>query len=342
MENYILVTGGAGYIGSHTVVSLVENGYTPVILDDFRNANRIVIDGLTHILGKKPIIVELDVCDPGRVKEVFDQFSFEGVIHFAAHKAVGESVLEPLKYYQNNLMGLINILSNMIEFNVKNLVFSSSCTVYGEPKGIKEVTEETPKNFPNSPYGFTKWIGEQIIEDTFKANPSLNLMNLRYFNPVGAHKSVMIGEFPIGKPNNLMPYITQTAIGKQEKLTVFGNDYATVDGTCIRDYIHVVDLAFAHVKAISFLKEKSGCFETINIGTGKGSSVLEIINAFETETNQKLNWTFGPRREGDVTEIFANANKAENVLGWQAKLTIKDAVIDAWNWEKKLAEQNEK
>ena len=342
MENYILVTGGAGYIGSHTVVSLVENGYTPVILDDFRNANRIVIDGLTHILGKKPIIVELDVCDPVRVKEVFDQYSFEGVIHFAAYKAVGESVQEPLKYYQNNLMGLINILSNMIEFNVNNFVFSSSCTVYGEPKGIKEVTEETPKNFPNSPYGFTKWIGEQIIEDTFKANPSLNLMNLRYFNPVGAHKSVMIGEFPIGKPNNLMPYITQTAIGKQEKLTVFGNDYATFDGTCIRDYIHVVDLAFAHVKAISFLKEKSGCFETINIGTGKGSSVLEIINAFETETNQKLNWTFGPRREGDVTEIFANANKAENVLGWQAKLTIKDAVIDAWNWEKKLAEQNEK
>lgn len=342
MEKNILVTGGAGYIGSHTVVSLVENGYTPIILDDFRNANRIVVDGLTKILGIEPIIIEADVCDQKAVKAVFERFKFEGVIHFAAYKAVGESVQDPLKYYQNNLMGLISILSNMIEFNVKNLVFSSSCTVYGEPKGITEVTEETPKNFPNSPYGFTKWIGEQIIEDTFNANPSLNLMNLRYFNPVGAHKSVMIGEFPIGKPNNLLPYITQTVIGKQEKLTVFGNDYATVDGTCIRDYIHVIDLAFAHVKAISFLEQKSGCLETINIGTGKGSSVLEIIQAFEKETGQKLNWSFGPRRGGDVTEVFANATKAKNVLGWQANLTIKDAVVDAWNWEKKLAENNEK
>ncbi len=342
MEKYVLVTGGAGYIGSHTVVSLVENGYTPVILDDFRNANRVVIDGLTKILGKKPIIIELDVCDQNGVKEIFESYKFEGIIHFAAYKAVGESVDEPLKYYQNNLMGLINILSNMIEFNVKNLVFSSSCTVYGEPKGIKEVTEETPKNFPNSPYGFTKWIGEQIIEDTFKANPSLNLMNLRYFNPVGAHKSSLIGEFPIGKPNNLMPYITQTAIGKQEELIVFGNDYPTIDGTCIRDYIHVVDLAYAHVKAIVFLAGKFGSFETINIGTGKGSSVLEIISAFESETGQKLKWKYGKRRSGDVTEIFANATKAKNILEWEAKLSIKDAVIDAWNWEKKLIEHNEK
>lgn len=342
MEKYILVTGGAGYIGSHTIVSLFENGYTPIIIDDFRNANRGVIHGLTKILGENPTLIEADVCDQKSVKAIFQRFDFEGVVHFAAYKAVGESVQEPLKYYQNNLMGLINILSNMIDFNVKNLVFSSSCTVYGEPKEIKTVTEETPKNFPSSPYGFTKWIGEQVIEDTFKANPSMNLMNLRYFNPVGAHKSVEIGEFPIGKPNNLLPFVTQTAIGKQASLTVFGNDYPTADGTCIRDYIHVVDLAAAHVKAISFLETQTGCLETINIGTGKGTSVLEIINAFETETNQKLNWTFGPRRAGDVIEIFANATKAKRVLGWEAKLSIKDAVVDAWNWEKKLAQQNEK
>jgi len=338
MEKYILVTGGAGYIGSHTVVSLVESGYTPLILDDFRNANRIVVDGLTQILGKTPEIVELDVCDDEGLRTVFQNYNFEGVIHFAAHKAVGESVVEPLKYYQNNLQGLVNVLSKIIEFKVKNFVFSSSCTVYGEPIGLKEMREETPKNLPNSPYGFTKWIGEQIIEDTFKANPTLNLAVLRYFNPVGAHVSSLIGEFPIGKPNNLMPYITQTAIGKLEKLTVFGNDYPTNDGTCIRDYIHVVDLASAHVKAVSFLESQSGCLETINIGTGKGSSVLEIISAFVEEVGVDLNWTFGPRREGDVTEIYANAQKAKNILGWEAKKTIKDAITDAWNWEIKLAE----
>jgi UDP-glucose 4-epimerase len=337
MEKYILVTGGAGYIGSHTVVSLVENGYKPVILDDFRNANRIVINGLKQIIGYHPEIVEIDVCDDNGLRTVFEKYNFDGVIHFAAYKAVGESVQDPLKYYQNNLQGLVNVLSKMIEFNVKNFVFSSSCTVYGEPVGITEMTEESPKNLPNSPYGWTKWIGEQIIEDTFKANPQLKFMSLRYFNPVGAHKSLLIGEFPIGKPNNLLPYITQTAIGKQERLTVFGNDYATVDGTCIRDYIHVVDLAFAHVKAISFLESQLSCLEIINIGTGKGSSVLEIIQAFEKETGQKLNWVFGPRREGDVTEVYANASKAKNVLGWEAKQTIKDAVIDAWNWEKRLA-----
>jgi len=338
MEKYILVTGGAGYIGSHTVVSLVESGYTPLILDDFRNANRIVVDGLTQILGKTPEIVELDVCDDEGLRTVFQNYNFEGVIHFAAHKAVGESVVEPLKYYQNNLQGLVNVLSKIIEFKVKNFVFSSSCTVYGEPIGLKEMREETPKNLPNSPYGFTKWIGEQIIKDTFKANPTLNLAVLRYFNPVGAHVSSLIGEFPIGKPNNLMPYITQTAIGKLEKLTVFGNDYPTNDGTCIRDYIHVVDLASAHVKAVSFLESQSGCLETINIGTGKGSSVLEIISAFVEEVGVDLNWTFGPRREGDVTEIYANAQKAKNILGWEAKKTIKDAITDAWNWEIKLAE----
>ena len=334
MSKYVLVTGGAGYIGSHTVVALVENGYTPIILDDFRNANRIVLDGLTKILGFLPEIIEVDVCDDNALRAIFQKYSFEGIIHFAAYKAVGESVQNPLKYYQNNLSGLINILNKMLEFGVKNLVFSSSCTVYGEPKEIKEVSEDSPKNLPSSPYGYTKWIGEQIMEDTFLAHPELCLINLRYFNPVGAHKSSFIGEFPLGKPSNLLPFVTQTAVGKQDFLTVFGNDYPTRDGTCIRDYIHVMDLAEAHVKALAFLEDhKKGCLEAVNIGTGKGTSVLEIISCFEEVSKCKLNWSFGPKREGDVVEIFANCDKASNLLGWKSKLSINDAVIDAWKWE---------
>lgn len=334
MSKYVLVTGGAGYIGSHTVVSLFENGYTPIILDDFRNANRIVLDGLTKILGFLPEIIEVDVCDDNALRSIFQKYSFEGIIHFAAYKAVGESVQNPLKYYQNNLSGLINVLNKMLEFGVKNLVFSSSCTVYGEPKKIKEVSEDSPKTLPSSPYGYTKWIGEQIMEDTFLAYPELCLINLRYFNPVGAHKSSFIGEFPLGKPTNLLPFVTQTAIGKQEVLTVFGNDYPTRDGTCIRDYIHVMDLAEAHVKALAFLEDhKKGCLEAVNIGTGKGTSVLEIISCFEEKIGGKLSWSFGPKREGDVVEIFANCDKASNLLGWKSKLSINDAVIDAWNWE---------
>ena len=340
MSKYVLVTGGAGYIGSHTVVALVENGYTPIILDDFRNANRIVLDGLTKILGFLPEIIEVDVCDDNALRAIFQKYSFEGIIHFAAYKAVGESVQNPLKYYQNNLSGLINILNKMLEFGVKNLVFSSSCTVYGEPKEIKEVSEDSPKNLPSSPYGYTKWIGEQIMEDTFLAHPELCLINLRYFNPVGAHKSSFIGEFPLGKPSNLLPFVTQTAVGKQDFLTVFGNDYPTRDGTCIRDYIHVMDLAEAHVKALAFLEDhKKGCLEAVNIGTGKGTSVLEIISCFEEVSKCKLNWSYGPRREGDVVEIFANCDKASNLLGWKSKLSINDAVIDAWKWELFLSEK---
>jgi UDP-glucose 4-epimerase len=340
MSKYVLVTGGAGYIGSHTVVALVENGYTPIILDDFRNANRIVLDGLTKILGFLPEIIEVDVCDDKALRAIFQKYSFEGIIHFAAYKAVGESVQNPLKYYQNNLSGLINILNKMLEFGVKNLVFSSSCTVYGEPKELKEVSEDSPKNLPSSPYGYTKWIGEQIMEDTFLAHPELCLINLRYFNPVGAHKSSFIGEFPLGKPSNLLPFVTQTAVGKQDFLTVFGNDYPTRDGTCIRDYIHVMDLAEAHVKALAFLEDhKKGCLEAVNIGTGKGTSVLEIISCFEEVSKCKLNWSFGPKREGDVVEIFANCDKASNLLGWKSKLSINDAVIDAWKWELFLSEK---
>ena len=340
MSKYVLVTGGAGYIGSHTVVALVENGYTPIILDDFRNANRIVLDGLNKILGFLPEIIEVDVCDDKALRAIFQKYSFEGIIHFAAYKAVGESVQNPLKYYQNNLSGLINILNKMLEFGIKNLVFSSSCTVYGEPKELKEVSEDSPKNLPSSPYGYTKWIGEQIMEDTFLAHPELCLINLRYFNPVGAHKSSFIGEFPLGKPSNLLPFVTQTAIGKQDFLTVFGNDYPTRDGTCIRDYIHVMDLAEAHVKALAFLEDhKKGCLEAVNIGTGKGTSVLEIISCFEEVSKCKLNWSFGPKREGDVVEIFANCDKASNLLGWRSKLSINDAVIDAWKWELFLSEK---
>ncbi|MEY3126227.1 MAG: UDP-glucose 4-epimerase GalE [Bacteroidota bacterium] len=340
MSKYVLVTGGAGYIGSHTVVALVENGYTPIILDDFRNANRIVLDGLTKILSFLPEIIEVDVCDDKALRIIFQKYSFEGIIHFAAYKAVGESVQNPLKYYQNNLAGLINILNKMLEFGIKNLVFSSSCTVYGEPKEIKEVSEDSQKNLPSSPYGYTKWIGEQIMEDTFLAHPELCLINLRYFNPVGAHKSSFIGEFPLGKPSNLLPFVTQTAVGKQDILTVFGNDYPTRDGTCIRDYIHVMDLAEAHVKALAFLEDhKKGCLEAVNIGTGKGTSVLEVISCFEEVSKCKLNWSFGPKREGDVVEIFANCDKASNLLGWKSKLSINDAVIDAWKWELFLSEK---
>ena len=338
MTRYIVVTGGAGYIGSHTVISLIESGYTPVILDDFRNANRVVIDGLRMILQSEPIIHEGDVCDPHFLNSIFERYKPEAVIHFAAYKAVGESVAEPLKYYQNNISGLVNVLQKMLEFDISNFVFSSSCTVYGEPKGQKEVTEETEKNLPNSPYGYTKWIGEQIIQDIYNANKHLKIINLRYFNPVGAHKSALIGEFPIGRPNNLLPFVTQTAIGKQDILTVFGNDYPTPDGTCVRDYIHVSDLANAHVKAVDFLMEsKSGLLENINIGTGKGTSVKEIIQAFVKETGVVLNWKYGPRREGDVVEIYANVTKAEKLLGWKADLTIIDAVKDAWNWEHYLS-----
>ena len=340
MAKNIIVTGGAGYIGSHTVVSLIENGFNPIIIDDFRNANRVVVEGLKTILNQNPIILEGDVCDDVFLSSVFEKYKPEAVIHFAAYKAVGESVAEPLKYYQNNINSLLNVLNNMLKYNIKNFVFSSSCTVYGEPDGSKEVTEETAKNLPSSPYGYTKWMGEQIIEDVFNANPFLKIINLRYFNPVGAHKSALIGEFPIGKPNNLLPFVTQTAIGKQEMLTVFGNDYPTPDGTCIRDYIHVCDLANAHVKAVDYLiSNHNGLLENINIGTGKGTSVKEIIQTFVKETGVVLNWQYGPRRMGDVIEIYANAKKAEQLLGWKAELTIADAVRDAWKWELKLANQ---
>jgi UDP-glucose 4-epimerase len=331
---YILVTGGAGYIGTHTVVELINNGYTPIIADDFRNSSHLAIQGVENITKQKLIVKNIDLTSFEEVQSIFSSYTFHGIIHFAAYKAVGESVAFPLKYYTNNLISLTNILSCMLEFKVNNLVFSSSCTVYGEPIGIKEVSENSEKAKPSSPYGNTKLISENIIEDTAKANPWLKSICLRYFNPVGAHPSAEIGEFPIGKPNNLLPFVTQTAIGIHDKLTVFGSDYPTADGSCVRDFIHVVDLAKAHVQAIDFLNTKQNGFnEAINIGTGKGTSVLEIIDTFEKVSNQKLNWEFGPRRNGDVIEIYANASKAKELLNWEAKHTLEDAVLSAWNWE---------
>ena len=338
MNKYILVTGGAGYIGSHTVVALQKQGFIPVIADDFRNANPVVLEGLRHILGHDSILHRIDICDKPAMESLFEKYAFTGVIHFAAYKAVGESVQKPLAYYQNNLVGLLNMLALIEAFEVRNFVFSSSCTVYGEPQGAKEVSEATPKQLPESPYGYTKWMGEQIIADFHRSAPQLKLMNLRYFNPVGAHPSARIGEFPIGKPNNLLPFVTQTAIGKQAHLTVFGNDYPTRDGSCIRDYIHVMDLAEAHVAALTYLmNQNEGLLEAVNIGTGEGTSVLEIVEAFERITGQNLPHVIGPRRAGDVIEIYANATKGQELLGWKARLSIDDAIKDAWAWENYLA-----
>ena len=335
----ILVTGGAGYIGSHTIVELVQKGFHPIIIDDFRNANQTVISGLTDILGFCPTIYQVDVCDASALEPIFNKYAIHGIIHFAAYKAVGESVENPLKYYKNNLQGLVTICELALKYQVNNFVFSSSCTVYGEPEGLKEVDEATRLSKANSPYGNTKLIGEQILIDVQAQNPQFKCINLRYFNPIGAHPSASIGEFPIGTPSNLLPYITQTAIGKRAKLTVFGNDYPTPDGTCIRDYIHVSDLANAHVAALNLLgKSENSMFEAINIGTGKGTSVKEIVDLFEANTHQKLNWEIGNRRPGDVVEIYANAKKANDLLNWKANYTVEDAIVHAWNWEKKLAE----
>lgn len=333
---YILVTGGAGYIGSHTVVELYKNGYCPVIVDDFRNSHISVIDGLEKITGEKIIYRKIDVCDYAAFENVFIEFSFVGAIHFAAYKAVGESVKSPLKYYKNNLIALINCLELAEKYHVQNIVFSSSCTVYGEPKGTKTVTENAAIQPANSPYGNTKQIGEEIIDDLIKSGSPLKILKLRYFNPIGAHSTGLIGELPIGKPNNLVPFVTQTAVGKIAELIVFGNDYSTPDGTCVRDFIHVCDLADAHVKSIEWLEKQATNFaDVVNIGTGKGTSVLEIIHTFEEVSGMTLNWKFGNRREGDVQEIYANVDKSSTLLNWKPTKTVKDAIIDAWNWELK-------
>lgn len=331
MKN-ILVTGGTGYIGSHTVVELIQAGFHPVVVDDFSNSHPEMKDRIEQIVGEELTLEVGNCADSAWISEVIKKHAIEGVIHFAAFKAVGESIAEPLKYYQNNLNSLLQILIAMQENEVNNLVFSSSCTVYGSPEGTAKVDEQTPLAPPNSPYGWTKWMCEQIIKDACHANPLLNVVNLRYFNPIGAHTSALIGEFPQGVPNNIVPFMTQTAAGIRSKLTVFGSDYPTADGTCIRDYIHVVDLALAHIQSIRYLEENRG-LSVFNIGTGKGTSVLELIAAFELATGKSLAWEYGPRRSGDVTEIFADATKANTQLNWKAERNVEQAMQDAWEWE---------
>ncbi len=334
----ILVTGGAGFIGSHTVVELIAAGYCPVIVDDLRNSAPSVLQGLKNILGKEVPFYREDCNDYAKMNEVVQRHRIQGVIHFAAFKAVGESMAEPLKYYGNNLGSLLNILNVMQANNIRNLVFSSSCTVYGQADTIP-VTENAPKKKAESPYGNTKAIAEDILEDTVKAGLDLGIISLRYFNPVGAHPSAEIGELPIGVPNNLVPYITQTAAGIREKLTVFGNDYDTPDGSNIRDFIHVVDLAKAHVSALSLLgKHTEGPYYNVfNIGTGQGNTVLEVIDTFEKVNNLKLQYEIGPRRPGDVVKIYGNVEKAATEMQWKAEKTLEESMEDAWRWQKKIS-----
>ena len=326
----ILVTGGAGYIGSHCVVELVKSGFQPIIIDDFSNASPATLQNVFDLCGREIPVIKGDCSDEVLLRTVFKAHEFEGVIHFAAFKAVGESVEHPIKYYQNNLNGVLSVVKMMEEFGVQKLVFSSSCTVYGTPTGSVKVTEETPLGVPNSPYGWTKLMAEQIIKDVAR-NGKLKPVLLRYFNPIGAHESGKIGELPVGVPNNIVPYMTQTAAGIREQLTVFGSDYHTPDGTCLRDFIHVTDLVIAHIAALNLSFESA--VEIINIGTGKGTSVLELIHAFEEVTGKSLNWKFGPRRAGDVEAIFAEVEKAEKILNWSAKRDVKKAVEDSWRWE---------
>lgn len=330
-DKYIVVTGGAGYIGSHTVVALISKGYTPIIIDDFRNSNPDVIDRLEEITQNEIIYFNTSCQDQSRLRGIFEQFPVEGVIHFAADKAVGESVENPLKYFRNNLGGLISVLELISEFKVKNFVFSSSCTVYGNPKTIP-VTENSPISY-NSPYGYTKKVGEEMISQLIALHPFFTTTILRYFNPIGAHESGLIGEEPFGKPNNLLPFITQTALGIQKKLTIFGDNYDTPDGTCIRDYIHVSDLADAHVAALDESEENTTNPKIFNIGTGMGTSVLEMIRIFEECSGKKLSYKIGPRRRGDIPEIYANTVKANQELEWKAQKSIKEAIESAWKFE---------
>lgn len=328
----ILVTGGLGYIGSHTVVELVNNHYQPVIVDNLDNSELKVLEGLKKICQTDIPFYNCDVLNTDQLTSILKEEKIEAVIHFAAHKAVGESVEKPLKYYKNNIDGLVSLLYGMQSLEINNIVFSSSCTVYGEPDH-SPVDENAPIKKATSPYGNTKQIGEEIINDV----KSLNAVVLRYFNPIGAHPSALIGELPLGVPNNLVPYITQTAAGIREKLTVFGDDYNTKDGTCVRDYIHVVDLAVAHVKALDFINQNpNNHVETINIGNGLGYTVLEIIETFERVNNLKLNYSIGPRRMGDVEKVWADPSKAKSVLNWESAHDLESMLKSAWEWQKTL------
>ena len=338
----ILVTGGLGFIGSHTVVELQQKGYEVVVIDDLSNSNRKVIDGIKEITGIAPLFEKIDVRDKKALQTFFEQTEdIIGVIHFAASKAVGESVENPLLYYENNINGLVNLLLELKNNKIANIIFSSSCTVYGQADELP-ITELAPIKNAESPYGNTKQIGEEILKDTCKSSNDINVIALRYFNPIGAHPSAKIGELPIGVPQNLVPYITQTGVGLRKELTVYGDDYPTKDGTCIRDYIYVVDLAKAHVVALERLinKNQKTNFEVFNVGTGKGSTVLEVIQSFEHVSGQKLNYKIGERRAGDVVKAYADTKKVNTELGWKAEYTLNDAMLSAWNWQKKISDKN--
>ena len=332
----ILVTGGAGFIGSHTAVELYNAGYEPVLADNFSNSEPFIVDRIRELTGKDLLFYEADVNDKQSLTALFKEHVFTGVIHFAAFKAVGESVAKPLLYYKNNIGSLITLLECMKEHKVENIVFSSSCTVYGEPD-IIPVTEKSATGKTTSPYGFTKVACEQLLQDTHRAQEQFNTVILRYFNPIGAHPSGRIGELPQGVPNNLLPYITQTAAGIRKELMIYGNDYDTRDGTCIRDYIHVVDLAKAHVAALRKLEENksAGALSIYNVGTGKGYTVAEVIRAFEKVNSVSVPHKVGNRRPGDVEKIWASTALAEKELSWKAELSLEDAVRDSWNWEQK-------
>lgn len=334
----ILVTGGLGYIGSHVVVELQNNGFEVLILDNLSNSSIEVLNRIFEITGIKPDFEEIDLKSKQCVGRFFKKHTnLDGVIHFAASKAVGESVNNPLKYYDNNVSSLINILQELIKLNNQNFVFSSSCTVYGQADKLP-ITEIAPIKEAESPYGNTKKIGEQIIKDLCSANETLKTIALRYFNPIGAHKSSNIGELPTGTPENLVPFVTQTGIGIRDKLLIFGNDYPTSDGTCIRDYIHVVDLAKAHVVSMRRLIEDKNIdnYEVYNIGTGKGYSVMEVVNAFEKVSGIKLKYSYEDRRAGDIISAYADTTRANKVLGWKSESTLEDALYSAWEWEKKI------
>lgn len=341
MKQTILVTGGTGFIGSHTTVELQQAGYDVVIVDNLSNSKIEVLDGIEKITGIRPAFEKVDLRDYDATEQVFKKYpQISGIIHFAASKAVGESVQKPLLYYRNNIVSLINLLELMPKYDVKGIIFSSSCTVYGQPKPENlPVTETAPHQKATSPYGNTKEINEQIIYDYIHSGANIKSIILRYFNPIGAHPSALIGELPNGVPNNLIPFVTQTAIGVREQLTIFGNDYDTPDGTCIRDYIYVVDLAKAHVAAMTrVLDTDNDKLEYFNIGTGNGNSTLEIVETFQKATGVKLNWKYGPRREGDIEKIWGNVDYANKVLGWKADTPLEEVLASAWKWQLKLRE----
>lgn len=338
MKNKILVTGGAGYIGSHTCIALHQAGYDIVIYDNLSNSSREAINRVATLIGQPIEFIEGDIRDAELLREVFTTHQFFGVIHFAGLKAVGESVAKPLLYYNNNVCGTVTLLEVMAEYKVKNFIFSSSATVYGDPETLP-INENSPRSCTN-PYGQSKLVVEHILEDLAVADSNWNLITLRYFNPVGAHASGQIGEDPNDIPNNLMPYISQVAVGKLAKLSIFGNDYPTVDGTGVRDYIHVIDLAAGHVAALNYLEQQTSSeenssigFMPINLGSGKGSSVLELVTAFTDVTGQNIPYQFAPRRAGDIASCYASADKAKALLGWEAKLSITDMCQDTWRWQ---------